>query len=56
MHLTPLAAPMTRPLPRPLDSWAAQLQEIATFVAIVDGEDVGLVRGAPMTYNLTPLG
>ena len=31
---------------RPLDSWAAQLQEIATFVAVVDGEDVGLVRGA----------
>ena len=31
---------------RPLDSWTAQLQEIATFVAVVDGEDVGLVRGA----------
>ena len=31
---------------RPLDSWAEQLQEIATFVAVVDGEDVGLVRGA----------
>ena len=31
---------------RPMDSWAAQLQEIATFVAVVDGEDVGLVRGA----------
>ena len=31
---------------RPLDSWAAQLQEIATFVAVVDGEDMGLVRGA----------
>ena len=31
---------------RPLDSWATQLQEIATFVAVVDGEDVGLVRGA----------
>ena len=30
----------------PLDSWAAQLQKIATFVAVVDGEDVGLVRGA----------
>ena len=30
---------------RPLDSWTAQLQEIATFVAVVDGEDVGLVRG-----------
>ena len=31
---------------RPLDSWAAQLRKIATFVAVVDGEDVGLVRGA----------
>ena len=31
---------------RPPESWAAQLQEIATFVAVVDGEDVGLVRGA----------
>ena len=31
---------------QPLDSWTAQLQEIATFVAVVNGEDVGLVRGA----------
>lgn len=31
---------------RPLDSWEAQLQEIATFVAVVDGGDVGLVRSA----------
>lgn len=31
---------------QPLDSWTAQLQEIATFLAVVDGEDVGLVRGA----------
>ena len=31
---------------RPLDSWAAQLHNIATFVAVLDGEDVGLVRGA----------
>ena len=31
---------------RPLDSWSAQLKEIATFAAVVDGEDVGLVRGA----------
>ena len=30
----------------PLDSWTEQLQEIATFVAVVDGEDIGLVRGA----------
>ena len=28
----------------PLDSWAAQLQEIAAFAAVVDGEDAGLVR------------
>ena len=31
---------------RPMDSWTKQLQEIDTFVAAVDGEDVGLVRGA----------
>ena len=31
---------------RPPDSWAAQLREIPTFVAVVDGEDVGIVRGA----------
>ena len=31
---------------RPPHSWAAQLREIATFAAVVDGEDVGLVRGA----------
>lgn len=37
---------------RPLNSWTAQLQEIATFVAVVDGEDVGLVRGA--RDNLLP--
>lgn len=31
----------------PPESWAAQLQSIVTYVALVDGEDVGLVRGAP---------
>lgn len=31
---------------RPLDSWAAQLRQIPTSVAVVDGEDVGIVRGA----------
>ena len=31
----------------PPESWAAQLQSMATFLALVDGEDVGLVRGAP---------
>ena len=31
---------------RPLDSWAAQLREMPTFVAVADGEDVGSVRGA----------
>ena len=30
---------------RPMDSWTRQLQEIATFVAFVNGEDIGLVRG-----------
>lgn len=30
---------------RPMDSWTKQLQKIATFVAVVNGEDVGLVRG-----------
>ena len=45
MRLTPLAAPMTRPLPGRWIVGTAQLQEIATFVAVVNGEDVGLVRG-----------
>jgi GNAT superfamily N-acetyltransferase len=27
--------------------WEAQLVELATFVAVVDGRDVGVVRGAP---------
>ncbi len=31
---------------RPPDTWAAQLREIPTFVAVVDGEDAGIVRGA----------
>ena len=31
---------------RPPDIWAAQIREIPTFVAVVDGEDVGIVRGA----------
>jgi len=31
---------------RPMESWAQQLQEIATFVAVEDGADVGLVRCA----------
>jgi GNAT superfamily N-acetyltransferase len=31
---------------RPMESWAQQLQEIATFVAVEDGVDVGLVRCA----------
>ncbi len=31
---------------RPLEMWPKQLQEIATFVAVHDGEDVGLVRCA----------
>ena len=30
----------------PPDSWSAQLREIPTFVAVVEGEDVGIVRGA----------
>ena len=28
----------------PLEIWTKQLQEIATFVAVIHGEDVGLVR------------
>jgi len=31
---------------RPLATWPQQLQEIAAFVALKDGEDVGLVRCA----------
>ena len=33
-------------LARPPDSWSAQLRELPTFVAVADGEDVGMVRGA----------
>ena len=40
----------------PPESWAAQLRSMATFLAVVDGEDVGLVRGRPMTRGPTPPG
>jgi hypothetical protein len=30
----------------PLEIWRQQLQEIVTFVAVHDGEDVGIVRCA----------
>jgi GNAT superfamily N-acetyltransferase len=32
---------------RPAQFWAGQLQKLATFVATMDGRDVGLVRGMP---------
>lgn len=32
---------------RPPQSWRQQLQDLATFVAVADGTDVGIVRGAP---------
>jgi ribosomal protein S18 acetylase RimI-like enzyme len=31
---------------RPRSIWVRQLTELPTFVAVVDGEDVGMVRGA----------
>jgi ribosomal protein S18 acetylase RimI-like enzyme len=30
-----------------LEQWNSQLEQLATFVATVEGSDVGLVRGAP---------
>ena len=32
---------------RPPESWTRQLRELATFVAVLEGDDVGLVRGGP---------
>lgn len=32
---------------RPMESWPAQIEALATFVARLDGADVGLVRGGP---------
>jgi ribosomal protein S18 acetylase RimI-like enzyme len=32
---------------RPAESFAQQLEDLATFVAVDDGRDVGLVRGGP---------
>jgi GNAT superfamily N-acetyltransferase len=32
---------------RPPESWVQALRDLATFVAVVDGADVGMVRGAP---------
>ena len=32
---------------RPLESWSQQLSGLATFVAVVEGRDVGLARFAP---------
>lgn len=33
---------------RPLESWRQQLVNLATFIAVIDGEDVGIVRGGPV--------
>ena len=32
---------------RPDESWRAQIEALATFVAVSDGRDVGIVRGSP---------
>jgi GNAT superfamily N-acetyltransferase len=32
---------------RPPESWTQQLEDLATFVAVSEGRDVGMVRGAP---------
>jgi GNAT superfamily N-acetyltransferase len=29
------------------ESWATQLSELATFVAVIDGSDAGIARGGP---------
>lgn len=33
----------------PFEQWRRQLAELATFVAVDDGRDIGIVRGAPHT-------
>ena len=33
------------------ERWATQVVELATFVAVVDGSDVGVARGAPHRDN-----
>src|SRR5215813_4148445 len=35
----------------PLDMWRQQLQESVTFVAVRDGEDVGIVRCASVEHQ-----
>lgn len=32
---------------RPLATWQQQLRDLATFVATIDGQDAGMVRGRP---------
>lgn len=32
---------------RPPESWTAQLRDLPTFIAVRDGEDIGIVRGCP---------
>jgi GNAT superfamily N-acetyltransferase len=32
---------------RPFESWRQQLEQLATFIAVVDELDVGMARGAP---------
>jgi len=31
----------------PAETWAAQIEALATFIAVGEGADVGMVRGAP---------
>lgn len=36
---------------RPPEIWKRQIQELPTFIAVVDGVDSGIVRGAPHPDN-----
>ena len=38
---------------RPPEAWVQQLRDLATFVAVVDGRDVGIVRGDAETEDET---
>lgn len=40
---------------RPPESWQKQLQDLPTFIAVVDGVDSGVVRGAPQADNTAHL-
>ena len=49
LHDTPdaFATTVGEAAARPLESWTEQIATLPTFIAVVDGEDVGIVRFSP---------